>query len=54
MSILNDVEIIKHFISILAFNKDELKVLSDKNKVHIKQLQLHVLKSLTHMINVCG
>jgi hypothetical protein len=36
MSILNDVEIIKHFISILAFNKEELKVLNDKNKVQIK------------------
>lgn len=53
MSILNDVEIVKHFINILQVHQNQ-KNLNEQNKVLVKQLQLHILKSLTHMINVLG
>jgi hypothetical protein len=54
MSILNDIEIVRHFISILTKPEDSYQNLTLENKVLVKQLNIHILKSLTHMINVGG
>lgn len=50
-SILNNKEIIKHFISILS-QKSESQ--NSDNKLILRHLQLLILKSITHMINVRG
>ena len=49
LSILNDPEVIKKFIGFL--NDASIQGQSSANKLLINQLSLHILKSLSHMIN---
>jgi len=52
-SILNDPQILKHFISLLNDSESLLKVASTADaKLLIKQLTLHILKSLSYLINL--
>ena len=52
MSVLRDSEILKHFIDTLAGPVPQH--LNGEQKLHFAQINIHILKSLSHMINIGG
>ena len=55
-SILNDSEILKYFIAFLESSEERIssKETSHSNKLLIKQVSLHILKSLSYLISTGG